>query len=74
MCGERLRQARIKAGLTLTQVAVALFTSHTTISRYENDKRKVDPPTMLELCKLYNVSADYILGLPKDMPYPDDED
>ena len=26
---------------------------------------------LVTLCKFYNVSADYILGLPKGMEYPD---
>ncbi|MBQ8830194.1 MAG: helix-turn-helix transcriptional regulator [Oscillospiraceae bacterium] len=73
MYGKKLRGLRKKAKLTLEQVAQKMHTTHTTVSRYENDKRKMEPETLAEFCKLYNVSADYLLDLPKDMPYPDDE-
>lgn len=69
MLGDRLRKARKNANLTLEQVADKLFTTHSTLSRYENNKRKVDSELLMELCKLYNVSADYILGLPEGLPY-----
>lgn len=73
MYGERLRKARKSAKMTLVQVAQALNLSHTAISRYENENRKIEPELLTEFCKLYNVSADYILGLPKDMPYPEND-
>ena len=72
MYGKRLQAARKNANMTLEQVAKLMNTTHATISRYEHEKRKVDPETMIEFCKIYNVSADYILGLPKDMPHLDD--
>lgn len=70
MYGERLRKARKEKKLTLTEVAEMLHTTHATISRYENQKINVDAETLAILCQLYNVSADYILGLPEDLPYP----
>lgn len=72
MYGQKLQILRIKAKMTLEQVAKIMNTTHSTISRYENEKRKIDPETLAAFCKLYNVSADYILGLPKDLQYPDD--
>ncbi len=48
--------------MTLEQVAQRMNTTYATISRYENERRKIDPDTLTEFCKLYNVSADYILG------------
>ena len=70
MYGERLKLARIKSKMTLVQVAMEMNTNHSTISRYENEKRKIDPYTLAEFCKLYKVSADYILGLPYDLEHP----
>lgn len=63
MYGKRLREARKKAAMTLEQVAEIMNLTYTTISRYENEKRKMDPETLTAFCKLYQVSADYILGL-----------
>lgn len=71
MYGNRLRDARKNANMTLEQVAQIMNTTHATISRYENERRKMDPETIIAFCKLYNVSANYILGLPKDLPHPD---
>ena len=70
MFGENLRAARKRAKLTLEQVAEILNTTHSTISRYENEKRKIDPETLASFCRLYNVSADYILNLPYDLEHP----
>ena len=63
MYGQRLKEARLKANMTLEQVAKVMNTSHATISRYENKKRVMDIETLIAFCKLYNVSADYILDL-----------
>ena len=62
MYGQRLRIARKSVDMTLEEVAQKMTTTHTTISRYENEKRKIDPDILTEFCRLYNVSADYILG------------
>ena len=62
MYGQRLRMARKSAGMTLEEVAQKMNTTHTTISRYENENRKIDPDILMKFCRLYNVSADYILG------------
>ena len=73
MYGSRLRSARKSANLTLQQVAEKMNTTHATISRYENEKNKPDPDTLAALCKLYKVSANYILGLSKDLPHPEED-
>lgn len=73
MYGENLRKARKNAKMTLVQVAMKMNTTHATISRYENEVLKIDAQTLAKFCELYNVSADYILDLPKDMPYPEND-
>ncbi len=72
MYGNRLRLSRNRAKLTLQQVADRMNTTHATISRYENEKNKPDPETLAALCSLYKVSANYILGLSKDLPHPNE--
>ena len=73
MYGYRLRKLRKNANMSLEQVAQEMNTTHTTISRYENEKRKLDPETLVKFCKFYNVSANYILGLSKDLPHPEED-
>lgn len=60
--GQRLKEARKKKNLTLINVGIRLNTTHATISRYENEKLEPNINTLKELCKIYNVSADYIIG------------
>ena len=63
MYGSRLRYLRKKNNYTLNYVAEKLNTTHATISKYENEKLKIDPDTLCSFCKLYNVSADYKVRL-----------
>lgn len=66
MYGERLKQARKKKHLSQVSVGIKLNTTHATISRYESGKLEPNLDTLKALCKLYNVSADYILGLTEE--------
>ncbi len=69
---ERLRQAREDADLTQTQVAEFLNTTQSYFSRQELGKKPFRVEQVIQLCKLYHVSADYILGLPKGGRWPRD--
>lgn len=66
---ERLRGLREDRDLNQGQIAKILETTQTTVSKYELRKRKLSIEDLIKLCLFYNVSADYILGLP-DLPYP----
>lgn len=61
--GKKLREARKARGFTLIKVSLELNTSFETISRYENEKREPNLEMLKKLCVLYNVSADYIIGI-----------
>lgn len=58
---ERIRELREKKGLSQSEVAKLLGMNRTTYVHYETGYSK---PTkkLKELCSLFNVSADYILG------------
>lgn len=45
------------------------YISQSKLSYIENGKREPNLDDLRALCRFYNVSADYILGLP-DLPYP----
>lgn len=60
---ERIRNLREDKDLTQTDIANYLHTSQTVYSRYERNERSLPLEMLYELCKFYNVSADYILGL-----------
>lgn len=52
------------------EIANLIGTSQQYYSEYENGKRPLPLEHLVTLYKYYNVSADYILGLPKNMPFP----
>ena len=59
----RIRDLREDADLTQQQVAAILGTSQTMYARYERGANELPIHHLLKLCELYQVSADYILGL-----------
>lgn len=65
--GERLKRARKRRGLTQAQVMEMTGITDKSLSRYENGASAPDPDIILALIRLYDVSADYIMGLSVQM-------
>lgn len=61
-CIKRIRDLREDMDLTQAQVAKVLHTTQGYYSKYELGKREIPLHHIITLCKLYDVSADYILG------------
>ena len=59
----RIRDLREDHDMTQQQVADYLGTSQTMYARYERGANEMPIRHLISLCKLYHVSADYILGL-----------
>ena len=59
---DRLRGLREDNDLTQSQVAAFLGTSQTMYARYERGANEMPLRHLVALCRLYNVSADYLLG------------
>ncbi len=68
--GDRIRALREDRDLYQKDVAKVLGTSQSYYAQYENDKRKLPSDHVIKLCLFYKVSADYILGLPKNLSNP----
>lgn len=66
---ENIRALREDRDLKQKDIAELLQTTQQYYSQYETGKRALPIEHLITLCKFYNVSADYILGLP-DLPYP----
>ena len=66
---DKLRGLREDNDLTQQQVADILGTSQTMYARYERGANEMPIRHLITLCKYYNVSADYILGM-TDIPKP----
>lgn len=60
---KRIRDLREDHDLTQQQVADVLGTSQTMYARYERGASELPIRHLIGLCNLYQVSADYILGL-----------
>ena len=67
---EKLRELRIDHDKTQQQIAKLLQTTQTYYAKYENGKHPLPVKHSITLCEYYHVSADYILGLPKDLDWP----
>ena len=63
---EKLRGLREDNDLTQTQVAQALGTSQTMYARYERGANEMPLHHFINLCKFYNVSADFLLDTSPD--------
>ena len=59
----RIRDLREDSDKTQQQIADYLGTSQTMYARYERGANELPLRHLISLCKYYNVSADYILGL-----------
>ncbi len=63
---QALKRAREHTDFTQTEVAKVLYTSQQQYSLYENGKRHLKSDQIIALSKLFQVSADYLLGLTDD--------
>lgn len=58
---QRLKILCLKSGLTQTQIGAHVGTNRTTIYRWTEGTRTPDITSLARLCKLFGVSADYLL-------------
>lgn len=63
MVYKRIRDLREDKDLTQKEVSRALNCSQQVYSNYELGQRDIPTDILIKLSKLYNVSADYILGI-----------
>ena len=74
MISERLREARIRAGLTQIDLAVAMGDRYTSsmVSQVEAGRRSIRLDGLANAARELQVSTDYLLGLTDDpTPYPE---
>lgn len=64
---QRLRDLREDNDLYQKDIAKLLNTSQSYYAQYENGHRRLPIEHLITLCKFYNVSSDYILGLTDEM-------
>ncbi len=62
MIGERLKELRLKAGLTQIELAEYVNVSQGAIGNWEADNRDPDYATLTRLADYFHVTTDYLLG------------
>lgn len=68
MIGELLAEVRKDHGHTQQDLADLLHISISTVRSWENEKSSPSHEALVSICKLYQVSADYLLGLTRVDP------
>lgn len=64
---KRLKRARAELGETQASLAAALGTYTTAIGNYETQHSEIPSSRLVQICRRYNVSADWLLGLDGEM-------
>ena len=68
---DRLTALRQDRDIGQKVIAGVLGCTQATVSKYELRKNRYEIDDLIKLCEFYKVSADYILGLPKGLDYPE---
>ncbi len=63
MYGKIIKELRQEKGWTQTQLAKELDTTQKAISRYELEQIDLSTEIIIKICKLFEISSDYLLGL-----------
>ena len=63
MYGKRIRECRIRQGLTQQQLAENLGITQKTVSKYETEFLDLSTEMLIRISKYFKESSDYILGL-----------
>lgn len=67
---EIIKELREDKDIKQKEIASILKIDQRAYSRYENGINKMPIEHLKKICEFYNISADYIIGLPEGMPYP----
>lgn len=70
---ERLKQMREDHDKNQTQIAEIIGVHQTYYSKQERGVKPFQIEQIIKLCEYYQVSADYILGLPRGLSWPREE-
>jgi len=63
--GQIIKDERTSKNLSQTELAKLLGLTYDSISLWENDKRLPDTQYIIQLCKIFEISADYLRVLEK---------
>ena len=61
--GQRLKESRVAASLTQLEVSKKLNMTQQQYSRFENGVFELNYNQIITLCKLFDISVDYLFGV-----------
>ncbi|OLS02919.1 helix-turn-helix domain-containing protein [Tissierella creatinophila] len=67
--GKRIKQLREENHLNQIELAKTLNISNTTLSQYETGQRVPSDDVKIKICKIFNVTLDYLLGVSETRNY-----
>ncbi len=68
--GEKIRALREDRDITQGELGKALGMTQRRVSYIENDRYEPSLQDIYTLCTYFEVSADYLLGIPSGLKYP----
>ena len=69
---EKMAWLRNCQNVTQKEIAAHLGIKQQQYARYEQGINVMPVTYLPKICEFFNVSADYLLGLAKDLPYPNE--
>ena len=69
--GEKVRNLREDADMNQSELAQKLGMTQRKISYIECNRNEPSIDDIIAICRFFNISSDYLLGLPKKLNYPD---
>ena len=68
---DKLTALRVDRDISQQTIAELLGCQQSAVSKFEKRRARYAIEELIKLCEFYHVSADYILNLPRDLPYPE---
>jgi len=66
----KIKELREDKDINQEEIAKILNCTQSTVSKYERGENELKIEDLKKLCQYYNVSSDYIIGLPEGLEYP----
>ena len=63
MFGKVIKELRTERKMSQEELARKLNVTQSTVGKYEREERDLSTELTIKICKLFKVSADYLLGL-----------
>lgn len=68
---DRIKEQREDNDIKQETIAKIINTNQSNYSKIERKERNLNIEQLIKICYFYNLSSDYILGLPKGLNYPE---